>query len=89
MYIGDIVSPMNLAFQRKSVEETVQLHVLVRPEVKARIKSLSESTGVPQWAIVEAAVMVGAESGDLIPEEWKIAGPDNEMIALPQMKKTA
>ena len=50
----------------------VQLHVYVAPEVRERINHLAATAGVPKWAIVEAAVMHGAEN-DGVPPDWDIS----------------
>lgn len=62
--------------------------MFVRPDVRQRIQTLAEAHGVPQWAILEAAVMVGAEHGDVIPEAWDVKTPNGDPLPI-DLKKTA
>ncbi|MFS0909360.1 hypothetical protein AB3M92_08245 [Micrococcus luteus] len=79
---------MAVDYRRKRGTDTEALHILVRPEVKRRIEQLSEVSRLPQWAIVEAAIMSGGEDLHTVPEEWGLTGPDGEPL-LPSLQKTA
>ncbi|MBN6749445.1 hypothetical protein [Micrococcus luteus] len=79
---------MTVEYRRKRGTDTEALHILVRPEVKRRIEQLANASHLPQWAIVEAAIMSGDGNSHAVPEEWGLTGPDGEP-RLPSLQKTA
>lgn len=81
---------MRTTYRRPRGTETVQLHVTLTPEVKARIDAIAVRAEAPLWAVVEAALKAGTEDADGIPVEWNLRNPDAEALpGVEQDRKTA
>lgn len=62
--------------------ETVAVHLFLTPEVKNKIDAYAHRAGVPQWAIVEAAILAGEPDSETgIPKGWDL--PDAGATSLP------
>lgn len=62
--------------------ETIAVHLFLTPEVKNRIDAYARQADVPQWAIVEAAILAGEPDSETgIPKGWDL--PDNGATSLP------
>lgn len=62
--------------------ETVAVHLFLTPDVKNRIDTYARHADVPQWAIVEAAILAGEPDSETgIPKGWDL--PDSAAAALP------
>ena len=85
MYSTSSVVPMAVPtrrVRRPIGTETVAVHLFLTPEVKKRIDTFAHRAGVPQWAIVEAAILAG-EPDEVtgIPKGWDV--PQSEAASLP------
>jgi hypothetical protein len=67
-YGGAMSSP----FRRKRGTPTVGVQVNITPDVKELIDSYMAAAGVPQWAVVEAAIRAGQPDESGIPVGWDL-----------------
>ncbi len=85
MYPTSSVVPMaapTRRVRRPIGTETVAVHLFLTPEVKKRIDTFAHRAGVPQWAIVEAAILAGEPDDETgIPKGWDV--PDGGAASLP------
>ncbi len=56
--------------------------MLVEPDVKELIDHYAALSGLPQWAIVEAAIRAGRPDSTGIPVSWNLPDPDQEGLPL-------
>lgn len=60
------------------------MHLFLTPEVKNKIDAFARQAGVPQWAIVEAAILAGEPDDETgIPVGWDL--PVDGETSLPGM----
>lgn len=58
--------------RRKRGTPTVALNMFVAPEVKELIDHYASTAGVPQWAVVEAAIRAGVPDSSGVPAGWDL-----------------
>lgn len=58
--------------RRKRGTPTVQMHMFIDPDVKQLIDRYAEVSGLPQWAIVEAAIRAGVPDDGGVPASWDL-----------------
>jgi hypothetical protein len=68
--------------RRKRGTPTVQIHMLVEPDVKELIDHYAAVSGLPQWAIVEAAIRAGQPDSRGLPAGWNLPDIDQEGLPL-------
>ena len=76
LYRRGMASPM----RRKRGTPTVGVQVDIEPDVKALIDQYATAAGVPQWAIIEAAIRAGEPGPNGIPVGWEL--PDHPRLDL-------
>ena len=67
-YRRGMASPM----RRKRGTPTVGVQVDIEPDVKGLIDQYAAAAGVPQWAIIEAAIRSAQPGPDGIPVGWEL-----------------
>lgn len=87
---------MTAPIRRKRGTPTVGVQVDLAPDVKELIDRYMEAAGVPQWAIIEAAIRAGKPGSNGIPLGWDlpvaISQPSLDLAALDEeepMRRTA
>jgi len=61
---------MSSSIRRKRGTPTVGVQVDIEPDVKELIDRYMAAAGVPQWAIIEAAIRAAEPGPDGIPVGW-------------------
>lgn len=91
------IKAMSAPIRRKRGTPTVGVQVDLAPDVKELIDHYMDiAGGVPQWAIIEAAIRAGRPGPDGIPVGWELPAPIVQLpldLAAPdgteQMRRTA
>lgn len=73
---------MASAYRRKKGTPTVQMHMFIEPDVKDLIDRYAEVSGLPQWAIVEAAIRAGRPDSSGLPASWNLPRLGQEGLPL-------
>lgn len=63
---------MTAHVRRKRGTPTVGVQVDLAPDVKELIDRYMDAAGVPQWAIIEAAIRAGKPGPNGIPAGWEL-----------------
>ena len=63
---------MSSSYRRKRGTPTVGVQVDIEPDVKELIDRYMAAAGVPQWAIIEAAIRAAKPGPDGIPVDWEL-----------------
>jgi hypothetical protein len=58
--------------RRKRGTPTIGVQVNIAPDVKELLDRYVQLTGVPQWAIIEAAIRAAKPGPDGIPTDWEL-----------------
>ncbi len=62
--------------RRRRGTPTVGVQVNIAPDVKALLDEYADLAGVPQWAVIEAAIRSGKPGPNGLPSDWDFAtGP--------------
>ncbi|WP_454111259.1 hypothetical protein [Leifsonia shinshuensis] len=87
---------MSSPIRRKRGTPTVGVQVDLAPDVKELIDRYIDAAGVPQWAIIEAAIRAGKPGTNGVPIGWDLPvalnQPDLDLEALDEeepMRRTA
>lgn len=68
--VMDMTGPQQ--HRRKRGTPTVALNMFIAPDVKMLIDRYASIAGVPQWAVVEAAIRAGVPAGSGVPADWNL-----------------
>lgn len=63
---------MSSPVRRKRGTPTVGVQVDIAPDVKELIDGYMAAAGVPQWAVIEAAIRAAKPGPDGIPADWEL-----------------
>lgn len=63
---------MTAPIRRKRGTPTVGVQVDLAPDVKELIDRYMDAAGVPQWAIIEAAIRAGKPGSNGVPVGWDL-----------------
>ena len=58
--------------RRRRGTPTVGVQVDIDPEVKALLDEYAAIAGVPQWAVIEAAIRAGRPGPSGLPDDWDL-----------------
>jgi hypothetical protein len=71
---------MTAPIRRKRGTPTVGVQVDIAPDVKDLIDGYMAAAGVPQWAVIEAAIRAAKPGPNGIPEGWDL--PESRQVPL-------
>jgi hypothetical protein len=69
---------MSSHIRRKRGTPTVGVQVDIAPDVKHLIDKYMAAAGVPQWAVIEAAIRAGRPGPNGVPEGWEFPAPSGQ-----------
>ena len=76
------------AVRRTRGTPTVGVQVDIDPDVKAILDGYHAATGLPQWALIEAAIRAGKPGPNGYPENWELPVSPQTPLDLPQEAST-
>jgi|GEM_PF-1221079 len=76
------------AVRRPRGTPTVGVQVDIAPDVKAILDGYHAATGLPQWALIEAAIRAGKPGPNGYPENWELPVSPQTPLELPQEAST-
>lgn len=76
------------AVRRPRGTPTVGVQVDIAPDVKAILDGYHAATGLPQWALIEAAIRAGQPGPNGYPENWELPVSPQTPLDLPQEAST-
>lgn len=80
---------MSRSFRRPRGTDTEALNVLVLRQVKKRVDEIAAATGLPQWAVVEAAWEAADPGTSGVPAHWNLPTTNTDALPGVEDRKTA
>lgn len=79
---------MTITVRRKRGTPTVGVQVDIDPDVKSILDGYHAATGLPQWALIEAAILAGQPGPRGYPENWELPVSSQPTLDLPEEGST-
>src|SRR5699024_10715213 len=74
------VSSMSTPFRRPRGTPTRPLYIFEEPDVKDLLDTYASRAGLPQWAILEAAIRAGKPDETGLPANWDLPVRDTDVL---------